>query len=103
MKWQDKEVLHLVLMRDPFERIMNGTKPVEYRDNTPYWYKRLNDKDIKYIYFQYAYHKNPTHMVVECTTVKVFFEYYKSKSPILLQKIIAIIMPADSQKKNMFG
>ena len=24
--WKDKEVLHLVLMRDPFERIMNGTK-----------------------------------------------------------------------------
>ena len=40
---------------------MNGTKVVEYRDNTPYWFKRLNDKDIKYIYFQYAYHKNPTH------------------------------------------
>ena len=47
MIWRDKEVLHLVLMRDPFERIMNGTKPIEYRDNTPYWYKRLNNKDIK--------------------------------------------------------
>ena len=67
MKWQDKEVLHLVLMRDPFERIMNGDKVIEYRDNTPYWTKRLKDKDIKWIYFQYAYHKNPTHMVVECT------------------------------------
>ena len=44
MIWKDKEVLHLVLMRDPFERIMNGTKPIEYRDNTPYWYKRLNNK-----------------------------------------------------------
>ena len=67
MKWNDKEVLHLVLMRDPFERIMNGDKVIEYRDNTPYCTKRLKDKDIKYIYFQYAYHKNPTHMVVECT------------------------------------
>ena len=46
MIWRDKEVLHLVLMRDPFERIMNGTKPIEYRDNTPYWTKRLKDKDI---------------------------------------------------------
>ena len=54
-------------MKDPFERIMNGVKRIEYRDNTPYWTKHLKDKDIKYIYFQYAYHKNPTHMVVECT------------------------------------
>ena len=50
MIWKDKEVLHLVLMRDPFERIMNGTKPIEYRDNTPYWTKRLKDKDIKDTY-----------------------------------------------------
>ena len=54
-------------MRDPYERIMNGDKVIEYRDNTPYWTKRLKDNHIKYIYFQYAYHKNPTHMVVECT------------------------------------
>jgi len=26
---------------------------------------------IKLIYFQYAYHKNPTHMVVECTNVQI--------------------------------
>ena len=45
-------------MRDPFERIMNGDKVIEYRDNTPYWTKRLKDKDIKYIYFQYYYYKS---------------------------------------------
>ena len=54
-------------MRDPFERIMNGDKTIEYRDNTPYWTKRLKDKDIKWIYSNIFYHKNPTHMVVECT------------------------------------
>tara|TARA_Y100001938_G_scaffold145510_1_gene222306 strand:+ start:3803 stop:4075 length:273 start_codon:yes stop_codon:yes gene_type:complete len=71
MIWQGKEVLHLVLMKDPFQRIMNGTKTIEYRDRTDYWNRRLHGKDIKWIYFQYAYHKNPTHMVVEVTDVQI--------------------------------
>jgi len=71
MIWEGKEVLHLVLMKDPFQRIMNGTKKIEYRDRTNYWNRRLQDKNIKWIYFQYAYHKNPTHMVVEVTDTKI--------------------------------
>ena len=66
MIWKDKECLHLVLMKEPFQRILNGDKIIEYRDTTPYWDKRLMDKDIKWIYFQYAYHKNPSYMVVKC-------------------------------------
>jgi len=71
MKWKDKECLHLVLMKDPFERIAKGEKVIEYREDTPYWEKRLKDKYIKYIYFQYAYHKEPTHMVVEVKNKKL--------------------------------
>tara|TARA_B100000029_G_C17595518_1_gene963995 strand:- start:3105 stop:3389 length:285 start_codon:yes stop_codon:yes gene_type:complete len=71
MIWEGKEVLHLVLMKDPFVRIMNGSKKIEYRDRTDYWNRRLHGKDIKLIFFQYAYHKNPTHMVVECNEVKI--------------------------------
>ena len=71
MIWRDKEVLHLVLMKDPFVRIANGVKRIEYRDKTNYWNRRLFGKEIKYIFFQYAYHKNPTHMVVECTDVQL--------------------------------
>ena len=71
MIWKDKEVLHLVLMKDPFVRIANGVKRIEYRDKTDYWNRRLFGKDIRYIFFQYAYHKNPTHMVVQCTKVEL--------------------------------
>ncbi len=71
MKWKNKECLHLVLMRDPFERIAKGVKLIEYRDKTNYWEKRLKDKEINYIFFQYAYHKNPTHMVVEVIKKKL--------------------------------
>ena len=71
MIWKGKEVLHLVLMKDPFLRIAKGLKKIEYRDRTDYWNRRLYGNDIKLIYFQYAYHKNPTHMVVECTNVQI--------------------------------
>ena len=54
MIWRDKEVLHLVLMKDPFERIARGVKKIEYRDKTDYWNRRLFGKDIKHIFFQYA-------------------------------------------------
>ena len=71
MIWEGKECLHLVLMKDPFERIAKGDKVIEYRDRTDYWNRRLFGKDIKWIFFQYAYHKNPTHMLVEVTDVKI--------------------------------
>ena len=71
MIWEGKECLHLVLMKDPFERIAKGDKVIEYRDRTDYWNRRLFGKDIKWIFFQYAYHKNPTHMVVECKKVGI--------------------------------
>ena len=54
MIWEGKDLLHLVLMKDPFERIMNGTKTIEFRDRTDYWNATqiLYGKDIKWIYFQ---------------------------------------------------
>ena len=59
------KVLHLVLKRKYFERIYNKTKKVEYRDLTPYWSRRLEDKDFTHIIFQLAYSKNPPTMLVE--------------------------------------
>ena len=59
------KVLHLVLKRKYFERIYNKTKKVEYRDFTPYWSKRLEDKNFTHIKFQLAYSKNPPTMLVE--------------------------------------
>ena len=41
MIWKYKECLHLVLMKDPFERIARGEKVIEYREKTDYWNRRL--------------------------------------------------------------
>ena len=84
MKWKDKECLHLVLMKDPFERIARGIKKIEYRDKTPYWEKRLKNKEIKWIFFQYAYHKNPSHMVVEVKDKKLLNKNYTIVNSLLL-------------------
>lgn len=65
MIWEGKEVLHLVLMKDPFERIMNGSKKIEYRDRTDYWKKRIEHKEYDYIKFRNGYAKNAPTMLVE--------------------------------------
>ena len=48
MIWEGKECLHLVLMKDPFERIAKGDKVIEYRDRTDYWNRRLFGGDESY-------------------------------------------------------
>ena len=42
MIWKGKEVLHLVLMKDPFLRIAKGLKKIEFR-------KKYNDILGKYV------------------------------------------------------
>ena len=65
MIWEGKEVLHLVLMKDPFERIMNGSKKIEYRDRTDYWKKRIEHKEYDVIKFRNGYAKNAPTMLDE--------------------------------------
>jgi ASC-1-like (ASCH) protein len=36
--------LHLVLKHQYYDAIDKGEKTIEYRDNTPYWRKRINEK-----------------------------------------------------------
>jgi hypothetical protein len=59
------KILHLVLKREYWERIYEGTKTTEYRDFTSYWQKRLEGKYFTHIKFQLAYSKNPPTMLVE--------------------------------------
>ena len=38
------KTLYLIVFKDIMERILNGTKTIEYREITDYWKKRLVDK-----------------------------------------------------------
>ena len=60
-----KTVLHLNLRRDFFRQIAERTKRIEYRDQSPYWKKRLEGRHYDVINFRNGYSKNAPEMVVE--------------------------------------
>lgn len=57
--------LHLNLHREFFSQIAAGTKRIEYRDQTPYWRTRLENRKYDAIQFRNGYATNAPVMVVE--------------------------------------
>lgn len=47
--------LHLILKRKWYEMIESGEKPEEYRENKPYWQKRLLSGKYDAVKFRYGY------------------------------------------------
>jgi len=60
-----KRILYLILKKEPFDRILSGSKTIEYRDKTDYWSKRLDDKLFDYVHFRHGYSKTARCMLVE--------------------------------------
>lgn len=60
-----QRILHLTLYRKWFDQISDGTKKIEYRDDTPYWRKRLDGKVFDEVWFTNGYGKNRPFMRVE--------------------------------------
>ena len=58
-------ILHLNLHREFFAQIAARTKRIEYRDQTPYWRKRLEGHKYDVIQFRNGYATNAPVMVVE--------------------------------------
>jgi len=50
-----RRVLHLVLEGKYYDAIERGEKKVEYRNNTPYWRKRILEKDPNIVVFHRGY------------------------------------------------
>ena len=48
-------VLHLVLKHCWFDKIASGIKTSEYRECSPYWNKRLNNKHYDFVIFHRGY------------------------------------------------
>jgi hypothetical protein len=61
----DQAILHLNLHREFFAQITAKTKRIEYRDQTPYWRKRLEGREYDVIQFRNGYATNAPVMVVE--------------------------------------
>ena len=58
-------VLHLNLHREFFAQIAAKTKRIEYRDQTPYWRKRLEGRKYDVIQFRNGYATTAPVMLVE--------------------------------------
>ena len=59
------KILHLNLYRKYFDAILKGEKTIEYRDITPYWSKRLENRHYDVIQFRNGYAKVAPVMTVE--------------------------------------
>lgn len=49
------KILHLPVMAKWYEMIESGEKPEEYRENKPYWQKRLLSAKYDAVEFRYGY------------------------------------------------
>ena len=45
----DKATLYLIVVKEVWDRIIDGTKVVEYREVTDYWSKRIHNKEYSYL------------------------------------------------------
>jgi len=43
------DTLYLIVVKDVWDRIINGTKTIEYRVRTDYWDKRIGDREYTYM------------------------------------------------------
>ena len=72
-------ILHLILKKDPYDRILAGTKTVEYRDRTKYWKIRLDGKEFDAIQFRNGYRKDARQMILEWNGMNISDQYYGIK------------------------
>jgi hypothetical protein len=84
------EILHLTLHREFFAAIAAKTKRVEYRDRTPYWKRRLENRKYKFIQFRNGYATLAPEMLVEFRGVKKIRKWGKPYYAIALGRILKL-------------
>jgi hypothetical protein len=83
-------ILHLILNRDPFGRIADRTKRIEYREYTPYWRRRLEDRKYDLIHFRNGYATKAPEMLVEFLGVRKYGKGRSGYYAIRLGRILKI-------------
>ena len=71
-----KKILHLTIKKKWFDKIAKGTKKKEYREEKPYWDKRLLDgegfyKQFDEVHFRNGYGKDFPFMRVKCKSIEL--------------------------------
>jgi hypothetical protein len=85
-----KRFLHLNLHREFFSQIAAGTKRTEYRSQTPYWKKRLENRQYDAIQFRNGYATDAPEMQVEFLGERRIKKDGKNIYAIRLGKILKI-------------
>lgn len=83
-------ILHLNLHWEFFATIAAKTKRVEYRAQTPYWEKRLEDRHYDAIYFRNGYATKAPEMLVEFRSLRRYGKGRNAYYAILLGRILRI-------------
>lgn len=65
-----KSILHLNLHKEFFEAIAEGRKKVEYRENKPYWRRRLEGRTYDEIEFRNGFAPGVPRMRVELLRIR---------------------------------
>jgi hypothetical protein len=86
----ESEILHLNLRREHFANIAAKTKRIEYRERTPYWKQRLENRDYKSIQFRNGYATLAPKMLVEFCGVKKIRKWGQPFYAISLGRILKI-------------
>ena len=82
--------LHLNLHRDFFAAIAAKKKRIEYRDQTPYWKKRLEGRKYDFIQFRNGYATNAPEMLVEFRGIRRYGKGPKAYYAIRLGRILKL-------------
>lgn len=83
-------ILHLNLHREFFAQIAVGTKRVEYRSQTPYWKRRLENRKYDLIQFRNGYATDAPEMLVEFRGLRRYGKGRNAYYAIQLGKILKI-------------
>ena len=85
-----KSVLHLNLHREWFAAIAARSKRIEYRDQTPYWKKRLEGRHYDVIQFRNGYATNAPEMLVKFRGLRRYGKERNAYFAIQLGRILKI-------------
>lgn len=83
-------ILHLNLHREFFAQIVARTKRIEYREQTPYWKRRLEGRKYEVIQFRNGYATEAPEMQVEFLGVRRYGKGRNAYYAIRLGRILKL-------------
>jgi hypothetical protein len=85
-----KRILHVTLHRQFFAQIAAKTKHIEYRNQTPYWKRRLEGREYDAILFRNGYSRTAPAALVEFLGLRRYGKGHKAYYAIRLGRILKI-------------